>query len=401
MARLVSPAEVGVALRDAIAKAWPAWVLADVGHGEPPPITVKLRAAVRSEIDYERIGYTAVQRWSESWDGLPTPGMTMLRSSVRSGGPEHPESLRVEDLAEAITFLAAVVPEMARDMPDLAAARDLAGRLLGAGAGLTAAILGNAWKLPPDDRHVLVELVRWLGNHPDASHLTRTQLPVPGMHTKWLTDGRVSLVRALTGRDLGAELRKRPAVVHFTYLDPAYRASGRRVHDSWTAGDAHEPAYLPAVVVIVENRDCRLFFPTMPDAIAVEGGGDAADALLDRIPWITGADLVTYWGDLDAEGFAILARLRATFKALGVEVPSILMDAATLDRFAHLRALTDKHGQPVRARGGRLKGLEPLEDAAYRRIATRGDVPVRRIEQEKLPLALAADALRALAERRA
>jgi hypothetical protein len=377
-------------------ESWPAWVLAGRGHGEPPPITIRLRVGVASEIGYERLGYTAVQRWRETWEEPLADGLTLVRSAVRAGGPLDPVSMRVDDLRAAITFAGVVAPDAVRDLPDVGAAADLADRLVRVGATLTPASLRKACALPPADQRVLIEFAAWLSEHDDVSAYTRTQLPVPEAHTKWLTASRMTLLRELTGRDLATELRTRQPVVHFSYLDPDHLAGGQRRHDSWTAGDVHQPAYVPNTVVIVENRDCRLFFPTVPRAIAVEGGGDAADALLDRIPWVTGADTVVYWGDLDADGFAILARLRAAFCALGVEVPSILMDAATLDRFAHLHAATDRHGKPIGPRGGALAGLDAGEEEAYRRVATSGDVPVRRIEQEKLLHALEPGELAAL-----
>ncbi|WP_255462880.1 Wadjet anti-phage system protein JetD domain-containing protein [Amycolatopsis sp. YIM 10] len=145
----------------------------------------------------------------------------------------------------------------------------------------------------------------WLHQHPDASAWPLRQLPVPGMHTKWL-DTPGALLREVAGRDVRDEVRPRLTVTHLTYVDPDHAASGRRRHDAWTTGDVHDIAYQPRVVLVVENRDSRLWFPPVRDTIVVEGGGKAASALLANVPWIRAADHVVYWGDIDATGMESL-----------------------------------------------------------------------------------------------
>src|SRR5699024_3279214 len=123
-------------------------------------------------------------------------------------------------------------------------------------------------------------------------------------------EGHASLLRDVVGRDVARETRPRLAVVHLTYVDPDYRAGGGRWHDAWTTGDAHDLAYPPKRVLVVENRDCRLWFPPVDGTVVVEGGGKAAASLLAGIGWIRSARDVVYWGDIDADGFAILDRFR-------------------------------------------------------------------------------------------
>ena len=127
------------------------------------------------------------------------------------------------------------------------------------------------------------------------------------------------------------EVRPRLAVVHLTYVDPGYLATGGRRHDAWTTGDVHDIAYSPRTVLVVENRDSRLWFPPLEDALVVEGGGRAAAALLVGIPWIRRAENIVYWGDIDSDG------------------------------------------------------LSADESAAYHAVATAGPAPFRRIEQERIP----------------
>jgi hypothetical protein len=54
----------------------------------------------------------------------------------------------------------------------------------------------------------------------------------------------------------------------------------------------HDIAYRPRVVLVVENRDSRLWFPPVSETIVVEGGGRAAAALLANVPWIRSAEHV-------------------------------------------------------------------------------------------------------------
>lgn len=75
---------------------------------------------------------------------------------------------------------------------------------------------------------------------------------------------------------------------------------------------------------MVENEITYLAFPLPGDAIVIFGGGYAVDAL-GPLGWLTDLDL-TYWGDIDTHGFAILNRLRHRFG----HARSMLMDRATL-----------------------------------------------------------------------
>ncbi len=88
-----------------------------------------------------------------------------------------------------------------------------------------------------------------------------------------------------------------------------------------------------------------------------------------------------YWGDLDSHGFAILNRARAA----GLDMESLLMDAATLDMH---RDLWVREPQPF---VGELARLSADESAAFAMLAAEG---YPRLEQERIPWAYALDALR-------
>lgn len=397
--RLLTPADAAAAVADALTSGWSAAVCAELGVGDPVRIEVGLRPGVTRPAAATALGLDRWQAWAELWRAeVPGPGTEIVRAPVFA--EPVPRALVVTGLDAALAWSgrAPRAPGV-----DVDRARRVASALQDSGAALTPATLAATCRLDDGDVQVATGAVRWLREHPHVGGWTARQLPVPGMHTKWLA-AHGGLLRTLAGRDVRDEVRPRLAVVHLTYVDPDYLASGGRRHDAWTTGDSHEPAYRPRIVLVVENRDCRLCFPPLPGALVVEGGGSAAAALLAEIPWVRGAEVLAYWGDLDADGFAILDRFRAELREPGAsgsprEVASILMDGTTLERYAHLGGTRDRRGRELRPSSTRLPHLTAAEAAAYHALATAGPAPVRRVEQERLPIEEAAAALETLARR--
>lgn len=232
------------------------------------------------------------------------------------------------------------------------------------------------------DFDLLVTVASWWSTNTSVG-LTPRQVPIPGVHAKWLNTRRPA-VEMLVGRpfDLAA---RHPPRIHLTYLDEKYLASGGRRYDSATAGDVSALAYEPAVIVISENKDTAIHFPGMAGGMAVEGGGFGG-ATAARFTWLVGAPLVVYWGDIDAEGFEILDGFRRS----GVPATSILMDLKTLRSYAVWGTDLDKGGRPIRTRNPKdLLTLTSSERAAYE-VVCRGTpgLPVR-LEQERIPLTVA------------
>ncbi len=394
--RLLGPDEAVGKVATRLARSWAERVCAEVDGTVETPIEIGLRPGVDGNAAVLRVGLPAWSDWREAWraaDLDDAPDVTLLESEIGVAGARTsvPLRLRVAGLESGLRLL-----EHARTPGldvDIARARRTAVRLREAGAALDVANLRSVLRLADTDVEVMFEAISWLGEHPDLGGWTARALPVPWMHTKWLA-ANGGLLRRLVGRDVSAEVRPRLSVVHLTYVDPDYLVTGGRRHDSWTTGDVHQLAYRPRVVLVVENRDCRIWFPEFPDTVVVEGSGKAAASSLGGIEWLTGAEHVVYWGDIDADGFAILNALRAEFAPRGIAVDSILMDATALHRCAHLGVDHDRHGEPLRPSAQRLPGLTAAEDACYAGIATAGDVPFRRIEQERIDIDDAVGALR-------
>lgn len=126
-------------------------------------------------------------------------------------------------------------------------------------------------------------------------------------------------------------------------------------------------------VVVVENRTTFLTLPQMSGALAILGQGYALHRL-QSLPWLADKHLI-YWGDLDVEGFEILAGLRKLFG----HVEPILMEEETWARYALGLAVngSGKVGVAVERRSQ----LTPAELA----LATRLGASNQRLEQEKIP----------------
>jgi hypothetical protein len=124
------------------------------------------------------------------------------------------------------------------------------------------------------DFGLLMDAADWFADSTieQRAALTPRQVPVRGLHAKWLNTHR-GLVAELAGLlDLGL-LPPHPARIHFTYLDPDYLATGARRHDSGSVGDAVELPYQPRVVLISENKDTAVGFPPVPGGVAVGAHG--------------------------------------------------------------------------------------------------------------------------------
>ena len=250
-----------------------------------------------------------------------------------------------------------------------------------------AAVLRAVDTYTDSDFDLLCTVADWFATH-DASGLTHRQVPLEGIHAKWLNTHQ-PLLCILTGRDRLGLLPAHPSRIHFTYLDPGYRASGRRQHDSATVGDLFTPAYPPRTIIISENKDTAMHFPPVPGGIAVEGVGKGGGTIAS-FPWITACPRLFYWGDLDADGFEILNE----FRQAGVPAVSILMDIATYDMYARYGTATDASGRALDAAPRKpLPFLTVSEQALYERVTDPVWNGPRRLEQERIPLDSAVQAL--------
>jgi len=122
-------------------------------------------------------------------------------------------------------------------------------------------------------------------------------------------------------------------------------------------------------VFIVENKMTTLAFPDRKESIVIFGSGYKVGALKD-VAWLQ-EKKVYYWGDIDAEGFAILSQIRGYF----TNIQSLCMDEKTLQTFEHFVVEDEK------ATFKELQHLTPQERKLYKKLNNR------RLEQERIPFA--------------
>lgn len=122
-------------------------------------------------------------------------------------------------------------------------------------------------------------------------------------------------------------------------------------------------------VIIVENKVNLLTVPPGNYSIALGGLGNAV-SLFRYMPWLKTAN-ITYWGDLDVEGFAILSNLRMMFP----QARSVFMDDAAVKTWRHLAVHGTRRAPAVPAY------LTECERRAFAACAEHN----LRIEQERIP----------------
>lgn len=233
------------------------------------------------------------------------------------------------------------------------------------------------------DFELLLRAGAWFSEN-SAEGLTPRQVPLEGFHAKWLNT-RQHLVATLAGKPNLGLARNHPPRIHFSYLDPDHLARGGREHDSATTGDSFEPAYLPRIVIISENKDTAVNFPELRGAISVEGVGRGGGTFA-TFPWLVTADVVIYWGDMDADGLEILDG----FRAAGVPARSIFMDTESFNRWERYGTNVDKNGALLLGKEPRpVPHLTDEERRLYLNLVDPAWSRVRRIEQERIPLAVA------------
>lgn len=373
---MVSVAEARARAEKAVNRGRREWAARGIGTATVLSIPLKPpteRTALRHQ--------SAALQWVDAWRSIDDAEVEWVVKHWSSAGSQRVPVRCTLHGADAITKFAG--PQIFRSWRLLrdrtAALRDQ----FGDDEPLSAAVLKHGTtieRLDEQDFILLLQTLEWLRQHPASGYWLR-QLPVPGLHTKWL-GARRALVEALHSAVTGAPelgLRSPPERARLRFLDPAQRPGG--IVDITAPVD--ELARLdtsPSTVFVFENLESVLAMPDWPGAVAVHGGGYALT--LQHIPWVRHARLV-YWGDIDADGFAILNRLRSN----ALEATSVLMDASTLRRYRHL-SVPDPNGTARRT----LPHLSDAEREAYDLTAELGGL---RLEQERLPWSAVLEELRA------
>ncbi len=260
------------------------------------------------------------------------------------------------------------------------------------------------------DVTLVIRAAQFFGAH-DATGLTPRQVPLAGFSAKWLDQThRRNVICTLCGKDsLG--LSDRPPELRMRWLDPAYSDEPEMmITRPWRPGGERDIRY----VIIVENKDTYQSMPDIAHGLCVWGAGKAILASIALLlPWLTTArpddgddssPQVVYWGDMDADGLEILDAVRHT----GVRCKSLFMDLEAYQRYSWFGTNLTSTSTPLTSREPKAT---PTLDFGERELylltcgeavgqsdeSGLSDSPTHlRVEQERIPLIDAADALRSL-----
>lgn len=236
----------------------------------------------------------------------------------------------------------------------------------------------------------LFAVLGWLTEHPDSNLYIR-QLPVAGIHTKWLINRKAmiaELIKTITGCEADGfyritGLRQEPTLIRIRLLDEQLRNSMNGIGDLSVSLDYLKALDLPVErIYIVENLQTGLAFNDMPGAMVIMGLGYAIDILQD-VRLFDGRPIY-YWGDIDTDGFTILHRLRSYFP----RAQSLLMDESTLLRHKNLWG-TDEKAKGIKD----LSLLTTEEKKLYDNLCNDRWQKKLRLEQEHISWAYALEKL--------
>ena len=340
---------------------------------EPPATSVPLHPPTRAQVLADEAGarefIRAWQAWepaeevewaTRSWAGL---GKQDVPVRVTLSGWDRVAEVagRAEEVARARERFGALV-ELFPGWPEF---REQATRSWSSWLGLS-----------DDDFSRLCLALRWFHVKP-SSGLRARAVPIEGLDTKWIAAHRGLLQRLLGVTDLG--LAEGDRLMRVRFLDRALAPAEGLVDVAVPFGALALPDDL--TVIVVENKETFLALPQASDgsgAVLVWGSGYTA-GVLPELPWVREACRLLYWGDADADGYAILNALRSRLAAEGSSVPvvSVAMDVDTVERFLHL-AVADP-GDTSRV----LPYLTDDEERARRFLVASG---VKRLEQERVSL---------------
>jgi hypothetical protein len=358
------------------AAAGPAW----------EPFAVPLRGPTATQLANQ---FGEVRDWVSRWRTAEKRGLRLEFHSVggrRVGTNKLPRRVWFDEPEQAYKLLN-VQDQVDRFVQLVELERERAPRLVDWMLSHPHRVLAAtaAWDL-------LVRTVLWIDTHaiePGAvgnAGLYLRQIDVPGVDTKFI-EAHGGLIGRLLEEQLDPSrvnqaaprsefaarygFRSKPEYVRFRFLDVRNVPGAFSEMTVRTAELAH--AALPVSrVYAVENEITYLAFPDVPDAAVFFGGGYAVSRLAP-LHWLADMDL-TYWGDLDTHGFAILNLLRRSFP----HTRSMLMDRRTLlDHEGHWIQESEPNSE-------RLDLLDPAEADLYQDLVEDSFGRSVRLEQERI-----------------
>lgn len=236
-----------------------------------------------------------------------------------------------------------------------------------------------------DELPRLIDAFGWLrANRGSGAYLR--EISAPGVDTKFAERHR-GVLAELLGVSAGATrfladlgLASKPELVRLR-PSPELGLPAALTELAVRADELARLDLAPSRVLVIENEVTYLSVDVPPGGAALWGKGFDVDRV-GRLPWLADCE-VTYWGDLDTHGFAILDRLRAHLPG----ARSVLMDEATL--LAH----SDRWVVEERPTVAALTRLSDPEADLYRGLVEDRWGDRVRLEQERIDWSRARAAL--------
>ena len=375
-----SPDDVRTLLRSAYERQVTTWLADPSAAARSIPLHPPTAAAALADP-------AAVGDWVAAWRDAPLHGAELHWEPRRwqgMGRQEIPARLEVPG-ARTLARWAGRGPDWALLRERYLEAADRLGVPTGnetdALAGVMRRHLSRWREMTSDDVELVLRAATWFLANP-RSGLRIRQVPLPGMHTKWLRPHRALLTSLLVAAGADPEdplgLTGDAHFADVVFLDPALRPGGIRAMRLEQAELRHLSC-APRVVLVCENAETVQVLGDLPGVVALHGKGYSVPELLSP-GWVRRAR-VLYWGDLDGHGFAVLHRARTHHP----DVTSVLMDSETLHRHRPLWGTGDA-GAPIE-----LAHLTVQESTTRRELAELGEV---QLEQERVELPYAIQQLR-------
>jgi hypothetical protein len=370
--------------------------LARIARNQPwTPLAVPLSAPSSRDVADR---FADVQSWVRSWEAAPR-GLRVEHATIGGrlvGSNRLPVRVWV-DRPEDLWRLLGVRSEVST-FTDLVALTPVDPPLLAWVADHPEVALSAA-----DQWQQLVAVVLWLRER-GGPNVHMRQVDVPGVDTKFIERHQGLLAQlldvALPAERIHLDVPRARFAQRYGLATLPASARLRRLDGAplipWSA-DGDGPAEITARiadlarfpvaarrVVILENEITYHALPVVENAVAIVGGGYAISQLAP-LRWLCDRE-ISYWGDLDTHGFAILDRLRIAFP----RARSLLMDRATLETHR------DHWAREARQQLGPLTRLTPDEAALHRDLVEGAYGEHVRLEQERLRFGLVEAALKTL-----
>lgn len=247
-----------------------------------------------------------------------------------------------------------------------------------------------------DEWPEILAALDWIGRERGAGRFLR-EVTASGVDTK-LIERRRGVLAGMLGVPAGADafaqalgFAMRPATVRLRFDPRVFGFPTGFTEGVFRLDELDSALSSASQALIIENEATYLAAPIPENGVVLWGKGyDAAGPASLR--WLREVP-VTYWGDIDTHGFAILNRVRSRLP----QVRSVLMDFATLhahrerwgreekptsaalthlgheDADVYAALVTDRHGERVRLEQERVDWAWALERLSLKSSKPEGD----------------------------